>query len=144
MKTGTKSLIWYYYKSTLAYMRNNTTQMGKPNPSVNVCLANCQGAKLLVEYSSTRRKKQRAVSAKAGHMTERETGRTRTSGGQRVMVRENCTGGPETSGGRRASKRKTGTSETETSGGRLRQNGKTVPSLRKRRAGSAQRNGKPG
>ena len=56
MKTGTKSLIWYYYKSTHTHTQHKWV---KPNPCITVCLENRQRANLFVEYNSTRQKKEK-------------------------------------------------------------------------------------
>ena len=84
---------------------------------------------MFVEYNSTRRKKERTVSAERtvdgtdgerrrtsnarrnGNRTDKQTG---TSGEQRATKRENGTGKAEMSGGRRATKRENGTDEKET------------------------------
>ena len=110
--------------------------MVKPNPSMTVCIADCQRAKLFVKNSSTRRKKERAVSAESatrdrtGDGTDgkrRQTknargywkpdGRTGASGQQPAMKREKGTWETETSGGRRATKGENGTDGTATSSG---------------------------
>ena len=102
-----------------------------------VCLENRQSAGLFVEYSSTRRKKERAVSAKSatrdrtGDGTDGKSRRTinarrngkpaaqtGTSDEERATKRENGTGGTGISGEWRATERENGTGETNTLGGR--------------------------
>ena len=145
MKTGTKSLIFILLESAHTHTTSQHKWV-KPNPSVTVCLANSQRAKLLVEYSSTRRKKER----KSGERRERNTGqngrrdgrkRRRASNARRNGKTDGQTG---TLGEQRLTKRENGTRGAELRADGARRNGKTVQTRRKRRVGSARRDGKPG
>ena len=89
---------------------------------------------MFVEYNSTRRKKERTVSAESAtrdngrrdgreeaervlhDATENRT-ENKSVGGQRATKRENGTGGTQTPEGRRATKRENDTDEEETSSG---------------------------
>ena len=90
----------------------------KPKPSVTVCLAKRQRAKLFVEYSSTRRKKERTVSAESATRDKTGVGmegkRRQTSNAQRSGKSDGQTGA---SGKQRATKRENGKDEKETSSG---------------------------
>ena len=124
MKTGTKSLICYYYKITHTHTQHKWV---KPNPSMTICLANRQRPKLFVEYNSTRRKTEITVSAESatrdrtGDGVDSKRRRTSNFSARRTprdeAGKENGTGGAETSRGRRAMKRGNGTDKKETSSG---------------------------
>ena len=176
IKTGTRSIIWYCYKGThththtLAYIYiyiyiyiYTQHKWIKLKPSIFFCLANRQIAKLFVEYSSTRRKKERSVSTKSAirdrkgdgtdgkrrrtsnaRRNEKPDGRTGKSGEQCATKRENGTAGAKTSGRWRATKQTTVRARRKRRVDGARRNWKPVRMGRKRRAGSARRVGKPG
>ena len=85
MKTGTKSLIWHYYKSTDTHTQHNWV---KPNSSMIVWLANSQRAKLFVEYPAKERKN--------GERRKRYTGQNGRRGGREETLNEERTTQRET------------------------------------------------
>ena len=91
---------------------------------MTVCLASRQRAKLFVKCSSTRRKNERTVSAKARHVTKRETGWT---GSDAKRVAHDAMGNR--------------TDERERGMNSAWQSGRTVRVGRKRRANGARQNG---
>ena len=110
-----------------------------PNPSVTVCLANRHKAKTFVENKSTRRKKERTVSAESATMDRTGDG---TDGKRRRTSNARCKG--RAAGERRATKRENGTGGRKRRADGARRNGKTIRRRKKRRAGSARRDGKSG
>ena len=104
---------------------------------MSICLEDCQRVKVFVEYRSTPRRKEKAVSVQSAtrdrmgdgtggkkrrtgnaRRSERPDGQTRTPGEQRPTNWENDTGGKETSSELRATNREDGMGGTETSGER--------------------------
>ena len=114
-----------------------------PNPSVTVCLANRQRAKMFVEYNSTRRKKERTVRRKRETGQDGGTGRTgkdaeritHDATGNRTDKRERRANGARRNG-------KTARAGRKRRADGARRNGKTARAGRKRRADGARRNGK--
>ena len=107
----------------------------EPNPSMTVCPANRQRAKVFVEYRSTRRKKKNFERTKRGtgqngrraegkrrqkNNAQRNgncDGRMGTSGEERTTKQGKRYSGTETSGGRHATKRGNGAGGAEALGG---------------------------
>ena len=112
---------------------------------MTVCQANCQRAKMFVEYNSTRQKKERTVSAESA--TRDRTGdgtngkRRRTSNarrdGNRTDKREQRANSARRSG-------KTARAGQKRRADGARRNGETVRTRRKRRVAKVRRDGKPG